>query len=44
MLRWAGSLYGMFAALSLGLVVFGLTVLAAVLSGAWFRTGRAGNV
>jgi putative MATE family efflux protein len=44
MLRWAGSLYGMFAALSLGLVVFGLTVLAAVLSGAWFRIGRAGNV
>jgi putative MATE family efflux protein len=36
-LRVTGSLAWLFAALALGLVLYGLTVLAAVMSGAWFR-------
>jgi len=36
-LRLTGSLQWLFAALALGLVVYGVTVLAAVASGAWFR-------
>ena len=36
-LRLTGSLVWLFAALSLGLALYGLTVLAAVMSGAWFR-------
>jgi Na+-driven multidrug efflux pump len=36
-LRATGSLAWLFAALALGLVLYGLTVLAAVMSGAWFR-------
>jgi putative MATE family efflux protein len=36
-LRATGSLAWLFAALALGLVLYGLTVLAAVISGAWFR-------
>jgi hypothetical protein len=35
-----GSLTWLFAALALGLVVFGLAVAAAVGSGAWFRGSR----
>jgi putative MATE family efflux protein len=36
-LRMTGSLGWLFAALSLALVVYGLTLVAAVASGAWFR-------
>ena len=36
-LRLTGSLAFLFAALALGLVAYGVTVLAAVASGAWFR-------
>jgi len=36
-LRWTGSLEWMFAALALGLVVFGTSVALAIRSGAWFR-------
>jgi Na+-driven multidrug efflux pump len=36
-LRLTGSLAWLFAALALGLVLYGLTVLAAVISGTWFR-------
>jgi Na+-driven multidrug efflux pump len=36
-LRMTGSLTWLFAALALGLVIYGLTVLAAVVSGTWFR-------
>ncbi|MFG1374018.1 MATE family efflux transporter [Xanthobacter oligotrophicus] len=36
-LRLTGSLNALFAALGLGLAAFGLTILAAVRSGAWFR-------
>jgi putative MATE family efflux protein len=36
-LRLTGSLSWLFAALALGLVLHGTTVLAAVMSGAWFR-------
>jgi putative MATE family efflux protein len=36
-LRWTGSLPWMFAALGIGLAIYGLTILIAVLSGAWFR-------
>jgi putative MATE family efflux protein len=41
-LAWhlTGSLAGVFAALALGLIVYGAIVFSAVLSGAWFR-GRA---
>ena len=38
-LRATGSLTWLFAALAIGLMVQGLSVLAAVLSGAWFKTG-----
>ena len=38
-LRWTGSLPYMFAALAAGLVLYGLIVLIAVLSGGWFRAG-----
>ncbi|MEO4002083.1 MATE family efflux transporter [Mesorhizobium sp. CAU 1732] len=36
-LRLTGSLEWLFAAIALGMVVYGLTILAAVRSGAWFR-------
>jgi putative MATE family efflux protein len=36
-LRWTGSLDWLFAALALGLVVFGTSVALAIRSGAWFR-------
>jgi putative MATE family efflux protein len=36
-LRWTGSLEWLFAALALGLVVFGTSVALAIRSGAWFR-------
>jgi putative MATE family efflux protein len=39
-LRLTGSLAWLFAAVALGLLLHGLIVLAAVLSGAWFRGGR----
>jgi putative MATE family efflux protein len=39
-LQMTGSLTWLFAALALGLVVFGLAVAAAVGSGAWFRGSR----
>jgi hypothetical protein len=38
-LRWTGSLPYMFAALAAGLVLYGLIVLIAVVSGGWFRAG-----
>jgi Na+-driven multidrug efflux pump len=41
-LRLTGSLHWLFAALALGLLVHGLTLLAAIGSGAWFR-GPAGR-
>ena len=34
----------LFAALALGLVVYGVTVLAAVASGAWFRDAPAAKL
>ena len=37
-LRWTGSLSWLFAALSVALVVYGVTLTAAVASGQWFRT------
>ena len=40
MLRLTGSLGWMFAALALGLVVYGLSLTAAVLSGSWFKPAR----
>jgi putative MATE family efflux protein len=36
-LRWTGSLDALFAGLALGLAVYGLTMLGAIASGAWFR-------
>jgi putative MATE family efflux protein len=39
-LRLTGSLGWLFAALSLGLALYGITVLAAVMSGAWFRRAQ----
>jgi hypothetical protein len=36
-LRLTGSLHWLFAALAIGLLVHGLTLLAAIGSGAWFR-------
>ena len=39
-LRMTGSLAGVFAALSVALVTYGLTLSAAVASGAWFRRFR----
>ncbi|HEY0523445.1 MAG TPA: MATE family efflux transporter [Stellaceae bacterium] len=39
-LRLTGSLGWMFAALALGLFVYGVTLSAAIASGAWFRTAR----
>ncbi|TSD84600.1 MATE family efflux transporter [Mycobacterium sp. KBS0706] len=36
-LRWTGSLDALFAGLALGLVAYGLTMLGAIASGAWFR-------
>jgi hypothetical protein len=36
-LRLTGSLTGLFAALGLALVVYGVTVTTAVASGVWFR-------
>ena len=36
-LRLTGSLDWMFAALALGLIVYGVAVAAAIRSGAWFR-------
>ena len=43
-LRVTGSLQWLFAALALGLVVYGVTVLAAVASGAWFRDAPAAKL
>jgi Na+-driven multidrug efflux pump len=40
-LRLTGSLTWLFAALALGLLLHGLTLLAAIGSGAWFRHPRA---
>jgi putative MATE family efflux protein len=40
-LRLTGSLDWMFAALSLGLFVYGVALSAAIASGAWFRKGRS---
>jgi putative MATE family efflux protein len=40
-LRLIGSLNWMFAALALGLVVYGVAVAAALRSGAWFRNSKA---
>ncbi len=40
-LRLTGSLSWLFAAVALGLVIHGATVLAAVLSGTWFRGSNA---
>jgi Na+-driven multidrug efflux pump len=39
-LRLTGSLGWLFAALALGLAVYGLTVFAAVASGTWFRSAK----
>ena len=39
-----GSLHWLFAALALGLVVYGVTVLTAVASGAWFRDAPAAKL
>jgi Na+-driven multidrug efflux pump len=39
--RFTGSLGWVFAALALGLVVYGVMLLAAVASGGWFRGGKA---
>jgi putative MATE family efflux protein len=36
-LRMTGSLFGVFSALSVALVVYGLTLSSAIASGAWFR-------
>ncbi|WP_395680850.1 MATE family efflux transporter [Inquilinus sp.] len=36
-LRWTGSLDALFAGLALGLAAYGLTMLGAIASGAWFR-------
>ncbi|MGO4128452.1 MATE family efflux transporter [Inquilinus sp. YAF38] len=36
-LRWTGSLDALFAGLALGLATYGLTMLGAIASGAWFR-------
>lgn len=36
-LKLTGSINGLFAAIALALAVYGLTILTAVLSGAWFR-------
>jgi hypothetical protein len=36
-LRMTGSLFWVFAALSVALVVYGLTLSAAIVMGAWFR-------
>ena len=36
-LRLTGSLNWLFAALALGLVIYGVVLMAAVRSGAWFR-------
>ena len=43
MLRLTGSLGWMFAALALGLVVYGLLLAAAVMSGTWFEPARASS-
>jgi putative MATE family efflux protein len=39
-LRLTGSLAWLYAVLALGLLVYGATLLTAVLSGAWFRSGK----
>jgi MATE family, multidrug efflux pump len=39
-LRWTGSMHGLFAALALGLFVYGVMLAAAIGSGAWFRQQR----
>jgi putative MATE family efflux protein len=36
-LRWTGSLGALFAGLAVGLAAYGLTMLGAIASGAWFR-------
>ena len=42
-LRLTGSLDWLFAALALGLIVYGVTLTAAILSGAWFGRERTIN-
>ena len=43
-LRLSGSVNGLFAALSLALIIYGVTIAAAIASGAWFdRVPRAGT-
>ncbi len=42
-LRLTGSLGWTFAALSLALVVYGVTLATAVASGVWFRASRPGG-
>jgi Na+-driven multidrug efflux pump len=42
-LRWTGSMSGLFAALALGLFVYGVMLAAAVGSGVWFRQRRSGS-
>ena len=43
LLRLTGSLHWLFAALSLALVVYGVTLTAAIASGEWFGRGRYTN-
>jgi putative MATE family efflux protein len=43
MMRLTGNLTWVYAALALGLAVFGITIAAAVRGGAWFRGGRDGD-
>jgi Na+-driven multidrug efflux pump len=40
-LRLTGSLTWLFAAVALGLVIYGVTILSAVLSGTWFRGAKS---
>jgi putative MATE family efflux protein len=42
-LRLTGSMHGLFAALALGLFVYGVMLAGAVGSGAWFRQHQSGN-
>jgi hypothetical protein len=43
-LRLTGSLNWLFAALALGLIVYGVALTAAIVSGAWFGRERSINV
>jgi Na+-driven multidrug efflux pump len=42
-MRLTGSLYGLFAALGVALVVYGLTLTAAIATGGWFRRDPTGQ-